>query len=186
MDIKSKGKNTFDAVYEANAEKVYRIALYYSGDHHAAEDITQTVFLKLCINIENVNEERIEPWLKTTVKHMAINYREHARFEVDYPMEEVETLAEDVVYEESVEELLEFRHKREVRIELAEKIYSDLYQKNPRWYEAVTITYILEKPQKEVAETMGLSENALYVMLHRAKKWIRKHYQKQLDHLDET
>ena len=186
MDIKSTDKNTFDAVYKANVKKVYRIALYYSGDHHAAEDITQTVFLKLCLNMENVNQERIEPWLKTTAKHMALNYKRHSKFEVDYPTEDVENLFETIAYEESVDELLEIRNKREVQTKLIEKIFADLYQKNPRWYEAVTITYILEKPQEEVAETMGLSLGALRIMLHRAKKWIRKHYQKQLDHLDET
>ena len=73
MDIKSTDKNTFDAVYKANVKKVYRIALYYSGDHHAAEDITQTVFMTLYDNLENVNPERIVPWLKTIAKHMALN-----------------------------------------------------------------------------------------------------------------
>ena len=186
MDIKSTGRNTFEAIYEENVKKVYRIALYYSGDHHAAEDVTQTVFLKLCMNIENVNEERIVPWLKTTAKRMAQNYERDSVHEVDYPMDEVERMIDELEQEESVEELLEIRNKRETQIEEIENIFADLYQKNPRWYEAVTITYILEKPQEEVAKSMGMSPNALRIMLHRAKKWIRKHYQKQLDHLDET
>ena len=184
MDIKSTGKNTFEAIYEANAEKVYGIALYYSGDHHAAEDIMQTVFLKLCLNIENVNEERIVPWLKTTAKYMALNYIKHAKYEEDVTEEEL--FEEDIAYGKSVEELLEVRYKQEIQTKLIEKIFADLYKKNPRWYEAVTITCILEKPMEEVADTMRMSPNALRVMLHRAKKWIRKHYQRELDHLNET
>ena len=186
MDIKSKAKNTFVAIYEENAAKVYSIALYYSGDHHAAEDITQTVFLKLCLNIENVNEDRIVPWLKTTAKHMALNYKRHAKFEVHFPTEDIETVFEDIAYEESVEELLENRNRQELQTDLLSEIYADLYHENPRWYEAVMVTCVLGKSQEDVAKTMGMSVGALRVMLHRAKKWIRKHYQKQLDHLNAT
>ena len=48
------------------------------------------------------------------------------------------------------------------------------------------LTCVLGKAQEDVAKAMGISLGALRVMLHRAKKWIRKHYQKRLDHLDET
>ena len=37
---------------------------------------------------------------------------------------------------------------------------------NPSWYEAVTITYVLEKPQKEVAEIMGVKLETLHSMLY--------------------
>ena len=186
MDIKSIDQSAFDAVYEVIAEKVYRIALYYSGDHHAAEDITQTVFMTLYDNLENVNPERIVPWLKTIAKHMALNYRKHINYEVDFPIEDMEDLIDSNAHEESIEELLKRRYKQEVGMEIIEKVYTDLYYKNSRWYEAMTFTYILEKPQNEVAESMGMSVGALRIMLHRAKNWIRKQYQKQLDHLDDT
>ena len=186
MGIKAIDKSTFDAVYEENAEKVYRIALYYSGNHHAAEDITQAVFMKLYMNMENVNPERIEPWIKTIAKHMALNYRRHAKHEVELPVEEVTNLMEKTVYKEDIEEFLAIRRMRKVRTDLIETIYADLYQKNPQWYEALTITCILEKPQNEVAKTMGIPVGTLRVILHRARCWIRKQYQEQLDHLNDT
>lgn len=186
MEIKSIRKSAFDAVYDANAEKVYRIALYYSGDHHAAEDITQTVFMKLYTNMENINVDRIEAWVKTTAKHMALNYSRHLQYEFDLPVEDMEYIIDSNVYMDSVEDVFVDYSCETRRTKLAENIYEALYCKNVRWYEAVTITYILEKPQKEVAETMGMSLGALQLTLHRAKKWIRKSYQEQLDHLDET
>ena len=51
MEIKSIGKIAFDAVYDMYAETVYQVALYYSEDHHVAEDVTQEVFMKLYANI---------------------------------------------------------------------------------------------------------------------------------------
>ena len=70
--------------------------------------------------------------------------------------------------------------------ELVKDIFSALYDLNPSWYEAVTITYVLEKPQKEVAEIMGVKLETLHSMLYRAKKWIRKHFEEQFDHLNKA
>lgn len=36
MKVKAIGKIAFDAVYEANAERVYRTALHYSDNNHYA------------------------------------------------------------------------------------------------------------------------------------------------------
>ncbi|WP_420341682.1 sigma factor-like helix-turn-helix DNA-binding protein [[Clostridium] scindens] len=48
------------------------------------------------------------------------------------------------------------------------------------------MTYVLEKPQKEVAEIMGVKLETLHSMLYRAKKWIRKHFEEQFDHLNKA
>ena len=57
---------------------------------------------------------------------------------------------------------------------------------NERWYEAVTLTYCLEKSQREVAEIMGVSVEVLHSMLYRAKKWIRKNYEDQFELLSKA
>lgn len=73
MKVKAIGKIAFDAVYEANAERVYRTALHYSdNNHYAAEEITQEVFLKLYMNMENINMKAINTWVIVTAKHMAL------------------------------------------------------------------------------------------------------------------
>lgn len=61
-------------------------------------------------------------------------------------------------------------------MKLKENIFEALYKKNSRWYDVITITYILGKPQKEVAENMGITLDVLHSTLYRAKKWIRKNY----------
>ena len=70
--------------------------------------------------------------------------------------------------------------------ELAETIFSRLYEENPRWHEALTITYLLEKPQKEVAEIMGVSLSVLHSMLYRAKQWIKKNYEEEFERLNDA
>ena len=73
METQGTRKSVFDTVYDANMEKVYKVAYYYSGNHHTAQDITQAVFMKLYTNMDNINMKNVEAWLKTTAKHMALN-----------------------------------------------------------------------------------------------------------------
>ena len=182
MGVKSIGKTAFDAVYEANVKIVYRTALHYSdNDCYAAEEITQEVFLKLYMNMENINMEAINSWLLITTKHMALNYhRDRGREIAD---EEIALKMEPVV---DIEEEFFAKLRRKECHELAETIFSRLYEENKRWYEAVTITYFLEKPQKEVAEIMGVSLTVLHSMLYRAKQWIKKNYEDEFDYLNKA
>lgn len=181
MEAKATDSSAFDIIYENNVSGVYRTALRYSGNHHIAEEITQTVFMKLYMNMESVNEHAVSAWLMTAAKHIALNYKRGLKREV---------LREDLLYynDETVmanspeEDFLEGLCKKECR-ELAEEIFAELYDVNPRWYFAVTVICLLERPQKEVAETMDLSLEALHSMLYRAKKWIRKNYKEKFDRL---
>lgn len=75
---------------------------------------------------------------------------------------------------------------RTKRKELADEIYLRLFEENKRWYDAIMAVYLLEKPQKEVAREMGISLEVLHSMLYRAKKWIRKNYEKKYRYLDEA
>lgn len=128
--MKAIGKARFDAIYEENIERVYKTALFYSGNHHAAEEIAQTVFMKLYVNIENVNPDAINSWLLTTAKHIALNYQRETRREV--LMEEVEISDELVPHVPSPEDMVIQKLKREDNRELAGNIFSELYRVNPR------------------------------------------------------
>lgn len=186
MGVESKEKAVFDAIYENNSEIVYKVAMKYSGNHHAAEEITQNVFLKLYMNIEHINVEAAKPWLILTTKYMALNLKRDSAREYlveDFSIEEGMNLTAAVEDPEDV--FFEKIKDREI-IKLKEDIFAALYEKNPRWYDAVTITYVLEKPQKEVADNMGVKLEVLHSMLYRAKKWIKENYKEEYDHLNET
>lgn len=62
------------------------------------------------------------------------------------------------------------------RLELHEKIFVNLMEKNERWYDAIVLVYYMEMPQAKAAELMGIRLEVLHSLLHRAKKWIKKKY----------
>lgn len=189
MDIYKEDKGTVDSisslnvdnVYDKYASLVYRTLLHYSEDKDVAEDLLQEVFVKLLINVDNVSAEAIKAWLLTTAKNMTLNYRRNGQYEVadsTFFDDTNELLATECLEDEFIAILKNIEYRA-----LTDKIFAELYRKNVRWYDAITITYLLEKPKKETAEIMGISPDLLYKYLSRARKWIGKRYREEYDRL---
>lgn len=186
MEVKSVGKADFDAIYRGNVGYVYATAVKYTKNHHTAEEIVQNVFLKYYTNMENTDSDAAKAWLILTTKYMAMNVkRDHQK---EYLVEEMDVKEEMELSEsvESPEEVFARKYKEREYIRLKEDIFKALYEKNSRWYDVITITYILGKPQKEVAENMGMTLDVLHSTLYRAKQWIRKNYAEEYAHLSEV
>ena len=166
MSFQNKNKKEFENVYHKNKFNVYRIAMDYSGSHkESAEEIFQEVFLKLYTHFDTVDEEYMAAWLVTTTKNTAINYmKKRAR---ECPKADIELFSDLYLkeYAESAEE----------------HVFHKILQKEKVGYgwtilEAITMVYCLERKQKDVAESMGISIQALTGVLYRARKWVKIHY----------
>lgn len=169
-------KLTYHEVYEKYKNLVLKVAYAYSGDYDAAEDIMQNTFLKLYMYFEDMHQGNLKSWLYTTAKHMAINHRKRMNRELFESEAADGSFTMDSIPTRSVEdEFLMSSRDLEIAI-LHEKIFVEILEKNPRWYEALRLIYMMEVPQKKVADEMGISINVLHSLLHRAKEWIRKEY----------
>ena len=158
---------------------ILKAAYTYSGSYSVAEDITQDTFLKLYMGYDSMKKKNISSWLFTTAKNAALNYRKkHSReiFEIDenWDSEEDTEKYEAQVY--SAEEQFLEDDLQKQRLELHEKIFTNLMEKNERWYDAIVLVYYMEMPQAKAAELMGIRLEVLHSLLHRAKKWIKKKY----------
>lgn len=185
MEVKSVKKTDFDAIYKGNVGYVYATAIKYTKNHHTAEEIVQNVFLKYYVNMENTDADAARAWLILTTKYMALNVNRDHRRECLVEEIDIQKKRELSEYAESPEDVFEKKLHERKYIELKENIFEALYEKNPRWYDVITITYILGKPQKEVAENMGMTLDVLHSTLYRAKQWIRKNYAEEYAHLSE-
>lgn len=173
MSFQNKNKKEFENVYHKNKFNVYRIAMDYSGSHkESAEEIFQEVFLKLYTHFDTVDEEYMAAWLVTTTKNTAINYmKKRAR-------EDIELFSDlySKEYAESAEEHVFHKILQKEKVGYGWTILDALYEENENWYEAITMVYCLERKQKDVAESMGISIQALTGVLYRARKWVKIHY----------
>ena len=168
-------KQSFNAVYELHADKIYRTALYYSKDIDAAEEITQEVFLKLYIHGDGIEDwNKVLAWLKLTARNIALNHIKKSRREL--PNENIFMMKDEISSSHSAEEEISLKQYNKEKQELVEEILYHLYEENPIWYQATISVYCFGKPQKEVAEELQMELNALHSMLYRVRKWIKKHY----------
>lgn len=185
MRAESQGRDAFDCIYEANVEAVYLTAKKYVKNHHAAEEITQDTFLKLFRNMKHINTTAAKPWLILTAKYAAMNWKRDAQWE--YPVAEFTEDEELLISgsDENPEEILIRKLRESEYIELTGDIFAALYRKNVRWYDAITFSYVLEKPQTEVAEMMEMDIESFYSMLYRARNWIKENYEKRYNKIVE-
>ena len=168
------GNREFNEIYKKYKNLVLKVAYIYSGDNYdAAEDITQDTFLKLYMKFDDFKRGNVSAWLFTTAKNTALNYRKSYSHEI-LSMDSEEH-PEEPQRESTEEEYAENEQERE-KHRLHDEIMKGLMAKNPRWYEAVFLSYYMGIPQAKVAQIMDIRLGVLHAVLHRAKKWIAKTY----------
>lgn len=191
MEIKSIGDMDFDTLYNTYADYVYQIALHYYENHHIAEEIVQEVFEEVLDYEKDIVLENAEAWFFTLARNKVRSYiRDHKK---ELLVESVFEHMDNIVHIEgfdnmkrnnSIEDNFIQKLTQEDRLSLIEKIYDALYEKNERWYLAMTGAYVLKVPHKVLAKKMGISLGSLEMILSRAKRWVQKQYQKEFDRLD--
>lgn len=184
MGIEFIGRPGFEAVYDKYKDLIFQTAFLYLKEWYGAEDIMQETFLRYYIYMEHTRVENTKSWLLTTAKNIALNYIRGKRRSTSVEVTEEEEPLFGL--EQSTEEVFFDKLWRREVIRSADTILEVLYRKNRKWYDAVTLVYCMEKPQKEVAECLDMSLESLYSMLYRAKNWVKKHYREEYDHINEA
>lgn len=181
-------KCNFNEIYEEYKNLVLKIAYMYSEDYIAAEDIMQDTFLRLYKEIDEKPHPNVKAWLCTTAKYLAINYKKQAARRETKEVSVIEIMGPDgndfEINRESTEEEYFEEQKEKERLNLHERIFSHLVEKNPKWYEAIMLVCVQGYLQVDAAKKMNMSEDAFYVMLHRARTWIKKNYGVEYDELN--
>src|SRR5262245_12845102 len=79
---KQGDRDAFHDLFEAHKDRVYTIALHYSGDEASAHDVTQQVFLKLFTSISQFREDsQFTTWLYRIVANACMDeHRKRRRF----------------------------------------------------------------------------------------------------------
>ena len=166
----------FNDIYDKYVNAVWRTARYYSENQTDADEITQLTFVNLLIGYEKIrNKDAIESWLRTTAYRLACSQMRKRKLEM--PMDDAELAAQMGEEIPSPDELIFMRERRRKEKDLTSTMLDELYQHNEKWYDAVVRAYVLEIPQKEIAEEMGIRLEAFQSLLFRARKWMKTKYE---------
>jgi RNA polymerase sigma-70 factor, ECF subfamily len=151
----------FSDLYRAHLRDVYSYSYYRVGNHHDAEDLTEQTFLQAYRHFERAQRESdgrpLRPWLIRIAHNLAANYyRDRSR----RPQTQLEDAA-IISAPHATEELVEGREE-------AREVLTGVSQLPDDRREALIMRFALGMDNREIARTLGRSEGATKVLIHRA------------------
>jgi RNA polymerase sigma-70 factor (ECF subfamily) len=155
----------FRELFESHKDKVYSIALRFSGDPAAAMDITQDTFLKLMDRIGQFRgDSRFDSWLYRLVVNACMDHRRRER--------RILPVLEDFFdsfrsHEESALDLL-------MRDEMQQQVQEVVARLAPDHRIVVVLRYTEGLSYEEIAELLNCSRGTVASRLNRAHKILER------------
>ena len=149
-------KNNFSEIYKKYVMTAYSAAMQVVHNEADADDIAQETMVKLYLNIDALDEDRVEGWVRVAAKNLGIDYqRKTQRFDWN-------ELDEDLRAEEMELPTLE--------------VMDALKDHDESGYYITREIKVHERSEKEVASEMGITIGNLRVKMTRTKKWLCQHF----------
>ncbi|MEW6737172.1 MAG: sigma-70 family RNA polymerase sigma factor [Acidobacteriota bacterium] len=150
----------FQQLFNAYKDRVYSIALHFSGDESLARDITQNVFLKIFTSIKDFHfRAGLDTWLYRIVVNECLS--EQRRFKRFIPFADMEML--NIVAKESPEE-------NYWRQQLTTSVRSIVASLNPKLRLPILLRYVEGLSYDEIAQVLGCSKGTVASRLNRGHK----------------
>jgi RNA polymerase sigma-70 factor (ECF subfamily) len=151
-------REAFRVLFEAYKDRVYSIALHYSGDEATAKDVTQQVFLKLMTRIGQFQHNaEFTTWLYRMVVNACVDEQRKARRFLPFgdlldagPATEIDT-----------------REERVLRGEIAGQVRTAVSGLKPKLRMAILLRYFEDLSYDEMAEVLGCSKGTVASRLNR-------------------
>jgi RNA polymerase sigma-70 factor (ECF subfamily) len=157
---------------EAARPRLLRLARLNGIGPDEAEDVVQETFLEAWRHLEKLREpERLLSWLdgicrNICKRHLHMKAAAPDTSELPEDLDEVSTSLSDMLSIDPVEEL----ERQDMHILLGRA----LGHLSAGTREVVELCYLLEQPQREVAQRLGMSLGALELKLHRARRQLHQ------------
>lgn len=83
IETASLKKSEYTHVVQSHQVSLYRFALNFLGSSEDARDIVQDVFVKLWLNVDRIDQDKVKSWLFTCTHHAMLNFIKR-RARIDY------------------------------------------------------------------------------------------------------
>jgi RNA polymerase sigma-70 factor, ECF subfamily len=168
-------REAFRELFEAHKDRVWTVALRFTGDESAARDVTQQVFLKLFTSIAGFrHESNFKTWLYRMVANECMDeFRKRRRL---IPLDFFRPASGDDRDEDCVAiEMKEWRQEplqeeRLARLEISEAVLAALAQLKPKLRMAIVLKYFEDMSYEQMAEALGCSMGTVASRLNRGHK----------------
>ena len=150
-------RDAFGELFDLCRDRVYAIALHYTGEPAAAADVTQDVFMRLFSRLTQFRGQcAFMTWLYRIVANAALDYRRsRARLA---PLDEATTFASVAAMQGDEVE----------RRQNASQVRAALATLRPKLRIALVLRYVEELSYEEIGEVLGASSGTVASRLSRA------------------
>jgi RNA polymerase sigma-70 factor (ECF subfamily) len=168
-------REAFRELFDAHKDRVWTVAMRFTGDESAARDVTQQVFLKLFTNIAGFrHESNFKTWLYRLVANECMDeFRKRRRL---VPFDFLRPAFSDERDEDCGEiEMKGWRQEplqeeRLARLEISEAVLAALMQLKPKLRMAIVLKYFEDLSYGQMAEALGCSMGTVASRLNRGHK----------------
>lgn len=157
--------NSVAALFEQHHERVFRIARRITGDASDAEDVLQTVFLRIVRREEPpLRADDAASYLHRAATNASLDLLRRRKAARSQPIEDAERLLDREPSPERNQEAAEIR----------DKLRAALAALNPRAAEIFILRYFDGYGNREIARLLNTSWSTIAVTLHRTRAKLKK------------
>jgi len=159
----------FEPLYRKYVTHIYSLALYETRDPHAAEDLTEQVFLRVLDALPRFREQgeggqsTFRAWLYAIARNVIANERRRQR---RHPEDAIDAALELAAPDDPANAALT-RDEARRAWQAGRELPADRRQ-------ALELRFVHELSAREIGEIMGRSEGAVRVLIHRALGSVRR------------
>jgi RNA polymerase sigma-70 factor, ECF subfamily len=162
----------FEELYRTHLRDVYSYAYYRVGNHHDAEDVTEQAFLQAYRHFERARRESdgrpLRPWLIRIAHNLASNYHRDRSRRPEAALDAVEPPS----HPHGTEQIVEGREELRLVIDRLDRLSDDRR-------DALIMRFALGMSNREIARSLGRSDGATKVLLHRAIKQLEEEMERE-------
>jgi RNA polymerase sigma-70 factor, ECF subfamily len=164
-------RDAFQQLFETHKDRVWTIALHFTGDESAARDMAQQVFLKLFTAIRQFRyDSRFETWLYRLVVNVCLDEKRRRRRFISFDIfsrghdEEEPNAIDSRQFERSQQEDLY------TQLEISATVRAAVKELAPKLRIAVLLKYFEGLSYEEIAQVLGCSTGTVASRLNRGHK----------------
>jgi RNA polymerase sigma-70 factor (ECF subfamily) len=159
--------DAYGDLYERHMMSIYRHVYYRIGEVREAEDLTETIFLKVWQALPGfkLGKASFKTWIFRVARNALVDYFRTYKEEFELP----ENAALRSSSPQPEEEVIE--------MERSEQIAKAIQRLNPQYQEILTLRFINEMSHEEAAQVMGKSAGAVRVLQYRALKELQQQFE---------
>ncbi len=175
--LRAGDQSACDELVRRYYDTVYRVALHLTGQPDAAEDVLQETFISACQSAHHFRgDARLSTWLYRIARNRGLQWQRSQRAPT-VPLDTDEDDAMRMV-------IADLRHLPDQQL-LSQELFDVVDRAILALPETLRQAFLLREFEglstKEAAEALGISESALKVRLHRARKQIQEAVRRYLD-----